>query len=847
MNHDGQRTESLPKRSLTIPGFIPYDGRTMVDAMAVGVRSTILRFSGCGSVSMDIADMLAQAFQRHQLGDLAGAEMGYRQLLKLAPDQPDAWHLLGVIENQRGNSPLAITYLEQALNLAPGQPDFLGNLGIAYAKSGHLPQAERAYLQAIRSGSRHAEVAHGLGNVYATDGRWRQAIDAFQQALRINPDFAPAYDGLANAACELGDYQTAHYHYQQAISRQPDQATFYRNQGHAFRREARWQEAATAFTEALRRQPLDAQLQSDLGNVLQELGETARAIEHYQEAIRQRPLFAIAYSNLGNAYLRQGDLTHALQAVQIACQQEPGNLAFRHQLGAIYHHRGQLLEALQSYQQVLADQPQHYEAQYNLAQILQRLERPLDAIAAYERCLAIKTDSPSALAALIYLQQQLADWKGIIERSQTLIEAVDTSESIAPADLVTPLSFLALPIPTTARQQQRCSRRWMRGIGLEPNPFATARQAGFAERRRTFPHRLRVAYFSGDFQEHPVAYAIVDAIEQHDRERFEILAYSYGKGRGQAMRQRIEQAVDVFQDVESLSVAEIVERMHKDRIDILVDLQGHTQNARTAVLARRPAPLQLGYLGYAGTLGGSCLDAVLCDDYVVPKDQQAFYDEQLYHLPGCFLMGEPFGVRAPLPDERTRHGLPRDHFVFCAFHNTYKLTPSLTRLWGQLLAEVPQSCLWLQAGQPIADDNLRQTFARHGIHHSRLIFAPRVERHQHVVRHGLADLFLDAYPYNAHTTAADVLRMNLPLVTLSGSTFVSRVAGSLLRQLGLEDLIAHSLEDYYRIAISLATSPATLANTRRRLQSALAATDLYDGAALARKLENAYLRLWQRS
>ncbi len=790
--------------------------------------------------------MLAQAFQRHQLGDLAGAEMGYRQLLALAPDQPDAWHLLGVIENQRGNSSLAINYMEQALNLAPGQPDFLGNLGLAYAKAGQLPQAERAYLQAIQSGFSRAEVAYGLGNVYATNGRWRQAIDAFQQALKINPDFAPAHDGLANAACELGDYQTAHHHYEQAISRQPDQATFYRNQGYAFRREARWWEAANAFSEALRRQPMDAQLQSDLGNVLQELGDTATAIAHYREAIRQRPSFAIAYSNMGNAYLRQGDLTQALQAIQIACQLEPGNISFRHQLGAIYHHRGQLLEALHNYQQVLADQPQHYEVQYNLAQILQRLERPLDAIAAYERCLAIKPNSPSTLAALIYLQQQLADWRGIIERSQALIEAVETSESIAPHDLVTPLSFLALPIPTTAHQQQRCARRWMRGTGLEPNPFAMANQARFAERRRTFPDRLRIAYFSGDFQEHPVAYSIVDALKQHDRERFVILAYSYGKGHGQAMRQRIEQAVDVFQDVESLSVAEVVELMHKDRIDVLVDLQGHTQNARTAVVARRPAPLQLGYLGYAGTMGAQCLDAVLCDDYVVPQDQQSYFDEKLYYLPGCFLMGEPFEVRAPLPDERTRHGLPRDHFVFCAFHHTFKLTPSLTRLWGQLLAEVPQSCLWLQAGQPLADANLRQAFARQGIHPSRLIFAPRVERYQHIVRLGLADLFLDTYPYNAHTTAADVLRMSLPLVTLSGSTFVSRVAGSLLRQLGLEDWIASSLEAYYRIAYQLATSPAQLAQTRSRLRTALAATDLYDGAALARKLETAYRCLWQR-
>ena len=300
-------------------------------------------------------------------------------------------------------------------------------------------------------------------------------------------------------------------------------------------------------------------------------------------------------------------------------------------------------------------------------------------------------------------------------------------------------------------------------------------------------------------------------------------------------------AFDRFVEVRNTSIEHAAKQISADGVDILVDLMGHTQDARTEILALRPASIQVGYLGYAGSTGASFLDYILVDDYVVPFDQQPFFTERLVHLPGCFLVNDSQREIAPLTPTRSECNLPVSGFVFCCFNNNYKITSQMFSVWMELLKAVPGSVLWISEGNPIAQDNLRRETVAHSVESERLVFAKRMPLHsEHLARHRLADLFLDTFPYNAHVTSSDALWAGCPVLTMSGETYASRVAGSLLRALELPELITTTMNDYYAMGLRLAKDSRLLAELRSRLEANRKSSSVFDGGQFAGKLEQAY-------
>jgi len=432
--------------------------------------------------------------------------------------------------------------------------------------------------------------------------------------------------------------------------------------------------------------------------------------------------------------------------------------------------------------------------------------------------------------------EQFDTWQG---RALAQLAAPD-------AQALPPFHLLSLP-GISAAQQRDCAERWMHErLGLSADARAAmALEFAASTRKEEAPgRRLRLGYLSSDFHQHATALLMVEMLEAHDREHFELHAYSYGADDGQGMRARLQRRFEHFSDITALDDAAAARAIHADGIDILIDLKGFTAGTRSALLSYRAAPLQVSFLGYPGTLGGSLCDYLISDRFITPIDAAADYSEQLACLPHSY---QPHGRQATIGPRpmRAAQGLPARGLVLCCFNQSYKFTPEVFDIWCRLLAQTPGSVLWL-LGHAQAEGNLRAEAMERGIAPQRLVFAPDCAQAEHLARLQLADLVLDTSPYNAHTTASDALWAGVPLLTCAGSTFASRVAGSLLHAVGLPELVTHSLADYAALAADLVNRPQRLRALRRKLARQRMTAPLFDVPAYTHSLEALFAAMWQR-
>lgn len=416
----------------------------------------------------------------------------------------------------------------------------------------------------------------------------------------------------------------------------------------------------------------------------------------------------------------------------------------------------------------------------------------------------------------------------------------DTLSSDYKGELYSPFLFLALP-GIGAEEQRISAERWMAA--------KLSNVSGVRARRRfrdsSAPsQRIRIGYLSNDFHDHATAFLMVELFENHNVEQFELFAYSYGEDDGKAMRARLVSCFEHFVDVQALTVGETAERINCDGIDILIDLKGFTQGTRTEVLAHRPAPVQVNYLGYPGTLGAGLCDYIITDHFLTPEDSGPNYSESFAYLPDTY---QPHGrnISVAVSPSRTSVGLPEDGFVFCCFNQSRKITPDVFAVWCRLLSHNPDSVLWLLADR-LAEGNLRNLAMQYGVLPSRLVFADHLSQEEHLSRLQLADLLLDTLPYNAHTTASDALWAGVPMVTCAGETFASRVAGSLLHAVGLPELITQDLEGYFDLAFELSSNPSLYDSVASRLAQSRLTSPLFDIKRYTLNLEDLYRQMWRR-
>jgi predicted O-linked N-acetylglucosamine transferase (SPINDLY family) len=672
-------------------------------------------------------------------------------------------------------------------------------------------------------------------------GRLQEALVGYRELVAAQPTAIEAWywKGVAEVEAEL--FEEACRSLAQAICLAPHIAELHTQSGHAWRMRQDLPKALQAYRQALALEPDDPSGWNNVGATLQALGEWDEAIAAYQQAIARAPEQAAFHNNLGLLYAEVGRYAEAVVAHERAIQLQPDYWEAIYNQGNAYQRLGDYTAAVERYETVLKAAPKASDVYYNYAIALRKLQRYEAALAACEHRYALSPEVGNSAASLLWGLQRHCDWPRIQGLTDQVIAAVEGNAPDSFRDPVAPFAFLGLPGPTTPAQQLRCAEKWTGKI------VATSRKHPLNLPRRPVrrrPPRLRIGYLSEDFHMHPVAYAVAELFAAHDRQRFEVIGYSYGPDDGSSVRQRIARGFDIFHDLVHLTDGEAAELIAEDEIDILVDLQGYTGESRTVVIAQRPAPLQVNYLGYPGSMGADFIDYILVDKFVVPIGQQPYFREKLVHLPGTYLVSDSQYEIDPTMPSRRQAKLPDEAFVFCCFNNSYKITPMMFDVWMRLLREVPQAVLWLRDWGERTNIHLRCEAAAREVDPGRLIFAPSVEMPLHAARHQLVDLFLDTFPYNAHATASLSLRMGVPLVTCVGETFPSRVAGSLLHSLGLDELITYSLEDYAIKALELATVPGKLADLKNRLRRLVPVHPSFDGKAFARKLEIAYDVMW---
>lgn len=785
-------------------------------------------------VLADAHNVLANALMDQ--GRLAEAVAFYRQGLRLNPDSVALLCNLGNVLNDQGAFDDAAASYRRALELDPNLTAAINNLGNVYQNQGRLADAAACYRRALELAPNFPEAHNNLGNVLIRQGSCDEAVAAYRRAIACKPDYALAHFNLANALQAQGKLDEAIASHRQALLCHPGYTAAHNGLGVALQNQGKLDDAILCFRRALAQSPGDSIALCNLGNALLDQGKLEDSIACYREAIQRDPALPEGHNNLGNALLEQGKIDDAIASLHRALELRPDFASAHNNLGNAFRDRGDLASAIASYQRSLACRPDFPLALSNLGNAFRDAERLEDAVACYRRALELKPDNAPCLASLIHSMQHLCWWDGLDELCRRLLALLDRTD-IGPRDSQASSMFLLFPVPTTEKQQyqvaRQCARRWS-------NPAAELPKRPAQQRPK-----IRIGYLSADFHSHATAYLAAQLFEAHDHDRFEIVAYSYGPDDGSPMRQRLVRAFDRFVDITPLSVLDSARRIHADEIDILVDLKGLTKDARTRILSFRPAPIQVNYLGYPGTMGADFMDYILVDDFVVPPGRQPYYAERLVHLPGSYQVNDRRREASKRTPSRAECGLPPAGFVFCSFNNNYKITPAMFDVWMRLLHAVPGSVLWLLEGNRGVASSLRHEAERRAVSADRLVFAPRLPLADHLARHRNADLFLDSLPCNAHTTASDALWMGLPVLTLAGETFAARVAGSLLRAVGVPELITRSVGEYEALALQLAQTPGLCGEFRARLLAGRETSSLFDGERFARNVEKAYLTMWQ--
>lgn len=731
-----------------------------------------------------------------QQGQLAGAEVYFRQVLAAAPRHLDALQFLGVIEYQKGRFQAAADLLQKAVDLAPDAAGLHCNLGLALQALGRPEQALACHERALVLKPGLVEALNNRGNALRDLNRLDEAAASYQRALKARPDFGEALYNLGLTLIAL---------------EKPDQAL-------------------PPLARCLRAAPNHMGALAQYGIALLTLKRPPEALACFERVLAATPNDAEAHYWRGNALLAQGRPEEALASYQRAAQIRPDIPEVHYNLANILLDQGRLEEALLAFDRALALRPDYLEARYNRGGALQEMGRYDAAAATYEGLIVRAPGHRYALGKLFHCRQFSADWARHAEHVAALVQAAKAG---IPRDM--PFSFLS--VSSDPALQLRGAQAYT--AGKHP-PSATPLCYG----QRQFHDKIRVAYVSADFREHALCYLLAGVFEAHDRTSFETFGLALKPGDGSAMVNRVAAAFDRFIDVSAMSDPQVAALMRELEIDIAVDLTGYTQDNRTAIFAQRPAPIQVNYLGFPGTMGAAYIDYIIADQFVIPESARPHYTEQVAYLPECFQGNDDqreISVRTP---SREEVGLPETGFVFCAFNNTYKLTPAFFELWMRLLQSVPGSVLWFAADAADLQQRRRAEAAKHGVAPERLIFSPRIKYADHLARLRLADLFLDTLPFNAGTTASDALWAGVPVLTCVGEAFAARMAGSLLHAVGLPELVTHSIEAYEAKARHLASTPNELAEIRARLASQRLAAPLFNTGRFCRHLEAAYGQMW---
>ena len=682
----------------------------------------------------------------------------------------------------------------------------------------------------------HAASFVNQGIALHQQGRVLEAEPYYRKALELVQDQPDALHMLAIVYSQKGQQAEAEQLVRRALLVVPEQTAFHNTLGRVLLLQNRADEGLVALARALELAPQNPEAHYNLGDAMLAQGKAREAEARFRRALQFKPTHAMAAYGLGRAIWAQGDGPGALPWFQLAHLLAPGEMTILNQLAVAYMGLGHRDDALRAFETLLAAAPESAVVQCNVGVLNGHVNR-LKAVEHYRKALTIDPAMAPAQDGYIEIARQLCLWDDFL--ASTVDHALSGVRARLAAGAAAEFrAFTALYLPFTPEEQLAVARsesaRLAQDVGAPLHGAAASREG-----------RLRLGYISADARNHPVGHLLQDMFTHHDRSRFEVFFYSTGVDDGSVQRRAISSGVEHFIEARGMTSVELAQRIAADGVQVLVDLMGHTADSRMAVLARRPAPVQMHYLGFPGSTGAPFVDYLIADPVIMPPERIEQRSESVIYLPVYQVNSHRSLPQAPACTRET-YGIDKDWFLFYCFNNNYKIEPEIFACWMRILQAAPHARLGLLATDAPVVQRLREQARHHGVDPDRLLFAGYLDQPSNLERQKLMDLFLDTPAYNAGATAADALWAGVPLLTTRGRSYITRVGESLLGQLGLGELVAADLAAYEATAIELAHSPERIAAYKARLRETVPEATLFDTPAQVARLEQAFTTAWMR-
>ena len=754
-------------------------------------------------------------------------------LVQKFPRSPVLFNIQGTVLKSLRQFDLSFAAFNKALSLSPDYIEARNNMGLALAEQGKLEEAVGAYNKVLAIKPDFAEAFYNMGNALHEQGKLEEAVEAYNKALAIKPAYTKAHYNMGNALKEQGKLEEAVDAYNKALSLKPAHTEAHYNMGIALQEQGKLEEAVDAYNKALSFKPAYNEAHFNMGIALQEQDKLEEAIGAYNKSLAIKPDYAEAYNNMGKAFKEQGKLEEVMKACNKALAIDPVYADVYYNVGNTLQEQGKLEKAVEAYKKTLAIKPDYADAYNNMGNVLKEQGKLEQAIEAYHKALSLKPDYAQAQAQRLHQKAQICDWPVIDAYRFNFEELGIVGESVPP--------FSLLSLDDSPERQLNRAEKYIKANNKQKSLKIYKNRIG-----SRIPNKIKVGYFSPIFHQNPVSILSSRMLELHNTEKFEIFIFAYKKMINDQYLARLIKSGAKIIDVSKKSDKQIAELAMEIDIDIAIEFNGFLKDGRLGILAHRPAPVQINYLAYPGTMGADFYDYIIGDHVVIPEDQKHNYAENIIYLPDCYMPHDNTRQISNKPISRADHGLPENGFVFCCFNNSFKISPNEFDIWMRLLNKIEGSVLWLLKANKWSESNLRNEARKRGLNEDRLVFADKLPLEKHLGRLRLADLFLDTFNFNAHTTASDALWADLPIVSKVGKSFASRVAGSLLNAIELPELITTTEKEYEALALSLASNPKTLTSIKKKLAEKKNSAPLFDTETYTKNLERAYIQAYQR-
>jgi len=774
--------------------------------------------------------LLIEASNLYQKGKWIQAKKLYLELIKLIPNDAELLKNLGMIEMQCGNLQESVFFLKKSILISPNQSNILFYIGNIYLALGRHEEAILKYDLAIKLNPNFAEAYNNRGNAQQEIDSFEDALTSYSQAISIDCHYVDAFNNQGNVLVELSRFDEALVSYSNAISLNISDPELFFNRAICFDKLKKFDEALVDYDKAIAIDSGYTEAYFNRGVVHNQLKDFDNAILDYGHAIKLKPDYAKAYINRGNVLLQLKRFNDALvdydEVIALGFEDEETYL----NRGRAFYELKWIDDALISFDKAIELKVDNCAAYLAKGLALQDQKRHDDALFYLESASKIEPDNILIIEQILASKSHCCDW---VDYEILLNKIVENSQNARGI-------FHLFALIDNPKIHQKVSK-------LLAQQFCSEVKILSNIPKHPINKKLRIGYFSADFHEHPVSFLLAELFELHNRESFEIVAFSFSRYKDSPMRKRLEKGFDQFIDVKNKTDQEVVTLVRDMKIDIAIDLGGYTGDSRTKIYAMRAAPIQVNYLGFSGTMGAEFIDYIIGDSNLIPIEAQSYFSEMVAYLPGSFMVNDSTLKPSEEAFSRKDFNLPEKGFVFSCFNASYKITPASFLGWMRILKAVDDSVLWLSHMNETAMKNLKDKADECGIDPNRIIFASRMPSlNDHLNRIRLADLFLDTFPYNAHTTSNDALRVGLPVLTLMGKSFASRVAASLLNAVDMPELITNSQEEYEALAIELASNTGKLKNLKNKLLNNLPDSYLTDTKRFTKNLESAYQLMYQR-